>query len=426
MKARQLIEGAAFGPETLKAMSHALDEAWDSMTANMGSDPHRAERSQLNLARALLSVAENAARDVEALKTVPDARVLEDRGRQGVPMLQQLRAVQHWPLWIRLAITGVALAAAYLVQIPLERNVPGEPFLLFLLVVIGATLAFGARIGFVTVAVSTLLSILFFEPIGSFALYHASDLIGIELYAIVAGGCVLAFAKLGTALIAAANNSEALNVSERNKSMLLRELVHGVANNFTAVATLISMKSASISDTKAKSVLEEAMEQVGVMAHVHRRLRTGNQEVSLGGNTFMQGLCDDLKASMARGLPITIECKADSRSLCMDQAVSLGLIVNELVTNAIKHAFPDNRSGNICVQLEAHEDRLHLLVADDGVGFAGRNQSKPGMGHDLVRGLSRQLGGELEVDSSKRGSTFRLSIPYVRPDLPIPSPHSIH
>jgi two-component sensor histidine kinase len=316
---------------------------------------------------------------------------------------------------------------AFLFQIPLERSVPGEPFLLFLLVVIATTLAFGARVGFVSVAVSTLLSdVFFFEPIGSFALYHASDLIKLELYAIVAGGCVLAFATLGNALIAAADNSEALNLLERNKSVLLRELVHGVANNFTAVAALIGMKAASVSDTKAKAVLEEAMEQVEVMAHVHRRLRTGNQGVSLDSKTLIQELCDDLKASMARGLPIFIECKADSRSLCMDQAVSLGLIVNELVTNAIKHAFPNNRGGNIRVQLEANDDQLHLVVADDGVGFDDCIEKNPGMGQDLVRGLSRQLGGELEVKSTKSGSIFCLSIPYVRPGLPIPSTHPIH
>jgi two-component sensor histidine kinase len=106
----------------------------------------------------------------------------------------------------------------------------------------------------------------------------------------------------------------------------------------------------------------------------------------------------------------------------MDQAVSMGLIVNELVTNAIKHAFPDNRGGNIRVQFEAHEDQLHLFVADDGVGFDDCIESDPGIGQDLVRGLSRQLGGELEVKSGKSGSTFRLCIPYARPGLPIPSP----
>src|SRR5262249_18837545 len=178
--------------------------------------------------------------------------------------------------------------------------------------------------------------------------------------------------------------------------------------------------------TKAKSVLEEAVEQVGVMATVHRRLRTGNQEISLDSKAFIQELCDDLKASMARSLPITIESKADSRSLCMDQAVLLGLIVNELVTNAIKHAFPDNREGNIRVHLGAHEDQLHLLVADNGTGFGDGIQSNPGIGHDLVRGLSRQLGGELEVLSTKSGSNFRLVIPYTRPGLAASSSHAVH
>jgi K+-sensing histidine kinase KdpD len=74
--------------------------------------------------------------------------------------------------------------------------VPGEPFLLFLLVVIASTLAFGASAGIVGVAVSTLLSIPFFEPIGSFALWHATDLIKIELYAVLASCCVIAFARL--------------------------------------------------------------------------------------------------------------------------------------------------------------------------------------------------------------------------------------
>ena len=90
--------------------------------------------------------------------------------------------------------------------------------------------------------------------------------------------------------------------------------------------------------------------------------------------------------------------------------MSLGLIINELVTNATKHAFPDQRVGCIRVTFEVLNDQSCLSVEDDGVGFDERRDA--GMGEDLVRGISRQLGGDLAVRSSKTGSTFRLSIPH--------------
>jgi two-component sensor histidine kinase len=325
-------------------------------------------------------------------------------------VLKALKLTQRWPLWIRLTVTGLAVGAAYLFQIPLERNVPGEPFLLFLLVVIGTTLAFGARIGLVCAGLSTFLSIYFFEPVGTPTLTYASDLVKIELYAILAIGTVFAFAYLGTALTDASDKTEA----DRNKSILLRELTHGVANNFAAVAALIDEKSLSVSDSKAKSVLNDAIAQVRVMARVHRLLRAGRQEVSLDSKAFVQQLCDDLKASMARGRPIAIECRADSRPLCMDQAVSMGLIINELVTNATKHAFPGHRSGRIRVGFEDLEDQMQLSIEDDGAGFEGSYRN--GIGQDLVRALSRDLGGELRVKSTRSGSTFSLRFPYVQPN----------
>src|SRR6476469_5053018 len=118
-------------------------------------------------------------------------------------MLRKINAARHWPAWIRVSITGVLLGAAFLFQLPIERAVPGEPFLLLLLVVIGVTLLFGASVGFFGVGVSTLLSIPFFEPIGTLSLTHASDLLKVEVFAVVAAGCVVAFSSLSNALIAA-------------------------------------------------------------------------------------------------------------------------------------------------------------------------------------------------------------------------------
>jgi two-component system, sensor histidine kinase PdtaS len=317
-------------------------------------------------------------------------------------VLQDLRAVQCWPLWVRLALMGVALGAAYVFQIPLERDWPGEPFLLFLLVVIGTTLCFGARLGLLSVALSTFLSLYFFEPVGSPELRYASDLDKIALYGVLALGCVAGFAHLANMLI---DKSDA----DKSKSILLRELVHGVANNFAAIAALIQMKSDSIRDNTAKSVLDDAIEQVKVMARVHRRLRAGGHDVSLDSKAFIDELCGDLKASMARNRPISIECHADSHPLDIDDAVPLGLIINELVTNAIKHAFPDQRAGRIRVGFEVHDGQSHLSVEDDGIGF--NNHRNVGMGEDLVKGLAHQLGGDLRVKSSKTGSTFSLFIP---------------
>jgi two-component system, sensor histidine kinase PdtaS len=323
--------------------------------------------------------------------------------KRAVRLPRDLRDIQCWPLWVRLAVTGFALGAAFLSQIPVERDWPGEPFLLFLLVVIAVTLCFGAGVGLIGAAVSTFLSCYFFEPIGSPMVRYVSDLDKIALYGIVALVCVVGFAQLGNALI---NSSDA----DKSKSILLRELVHGVANNFAAIAALIRMKSHSVIDAKAKSVLDDALEQVKVMARVHRRLRAGDQDAILDSKVFIDELCDDLKASMGRSRAISIECKADSRPLGMDQAVTLGLIINELVTNAIKHAFPDQRPGRIRVEFAGLGDQSLLFVEDSGVGFDERRSV--GMGDDLVRGLSRQLGGEPQVKSSKTGSSFRLFIPY--------------
>jgi len=305
------------------------------------------------------------------------------------------------------------VGAACLFQLPIERHVPGEPFLLFLLVVIASTLAFGASVGFVGVALSTILSALFFEPVGSIAVWHAIDLIKIELYAVLASGSVIAFARLGNMVIAAREHADSLKRLNESKSILLRELAHGVANNFATVAAFISARSKTISDAQARSVLNEAVEQIRMMGQVHSRLRTGDRHVSLGSQDFLENLCDELKASLARGRQISVECEADDLALSTHQAISLGLIVNELVMNAIKHAFPEGRRGCIRVGLKVlRDDQLRLYVEDDGVGFTRRQRRNGGLGQDLVKSLSRELGGRLEVKTSEEGSSFQLLLPH--------------
>jgi anti-sigma regulatory factor (Ser/Thr protein kinase) len=160
-----------------------------------------------------------------------------------------------------------------------------------------------------------------------------------------------------------------------------------------------------------------------MMARLHRHLQTGGEGVSLDSERFIFELCEDLKTSMARGRPISIECHAVSCALSIAQSVPMGLIINELVTNALKHAFPGAHSGSVLVLLEkvAH-DKLVLTVEDDGVGLRG--EAPPySLGQGLVAVLAQQLGGRVEYNSLGGGSSFCVAFPYANPHSLVPPLH---
>jgi two-component sensor histidine kinase len=324
-------------------------------------------------------------------------------------MLALLKVTNTFPLWLRVAITCFALGAAYLFQIPLETEVPGEPFLLFFAILVGCTLAFGRITGFLAVVVSSLLSLHFFEPGRSIDIYHASDLIKVELYALFSVGAVVVIARLNRALIAAEQANLLLANQESQKSVLLAELAHRVANNFAALAALIRQKSNSVADPQAKSALEEALRQVNVMARIHGHLRAGNKDVSFDSRRFLEELCEDFRASVASLHSISIECAATSHLLPAVDALPLGLILNELITNAIKYAFPNGRAGTIRVSLDKFGDHLRLCVQDDGVGLRRPVQGK-GLGHSLVHALAQQLDASVEIKADgSRGTAISIT-----------------
>jgi two-component sensor histidine kinase len=282
-------------------------------------------------------------------------------------------------------------------------------------VVIAAAFAFGERLGFFAVGFTTFLAFLFFEPFGTLAIRHAGDLIKIELYAVLAGISVLTIASIGREV--AEYGGAAV---DGRGSVFLRELTHRVANNFAVVAALIRTKRSRVADAHARSVLDEAIEQVTTMARLHRHLQVADGAVSVDSQQFIGELCHDLQTFMARDRPISIEHIGMSCLLPVAQAVPIGLIVNELVTNAMKHAFPNDRPGAVRVRLDQPApNRLLLAVEDDGVGM----QDPPppsGLGRNLIHALTAQLGGRLECRSDKTGTLFSLSIAYtpLRSGLP--------
>jgi two-component system, sensor histidine kinase PdtaS len=341
-------------------------------------------------------------------------------------MLDKLSALRAWPLWLRVGVCAGALAAAYAFQIPLEREVPGEPFLLFFILVVASALAFGEPIGFLACGLSTVLSFYFFDPGDTLAIHHAADLIKIELYAVLSGLSVAGVAWLTRAIVAERRAFRSMADREKKASVLLQDMAHRVANNFAVVAALIQSRASVVAEPKAKLVLADAVEQVAMMARLHRHLLHDNGAVALDAENFLHELTSDLQNSMGKGRPVLI---ATSCVLSIEQSVPLGLIVNELVTNALKHAFPSNRSGIIRVILEKEAPgRLALTVEDDGVGFRGQHQ-KNGTGQRLVALLAKELGGSLESRSLGQGTSFRVAFPFSDLRLPVPQlqvAHSVH
>ena len=325
-------------------------------------------------------------------------------------MLPLHRAIRAWPVWVRVAAMTAAVGSAYAFQLPLGDEVPGDPFLVFLLVVVACTFAFGQRVGLCAVLLSSLLSTHFFEPGMSLRVHHAADLIRVELYALLAGLCVVVVARSGRAMTAAYEATLLSAASESKKAVLLNELAHRVANNFATVASLIRRQAASVADPDAKSALDRAVEQVNVMARIHRRLSTEQGEALIDSRRFILDLCDDLGNSMAAGRAVSIECQAVSHPLALLQAVPLGLIVNELATNSLKYAFPEDRPGFVRVRFERRGDQLVLSVTDDGVGSSVTHRGS-GMGQQLVTALGQQLGGQVDIRSSDRGTRVTVVFP---------------
>jgi len=127
--------------------------------------------------------------------------------------------------------------------------------------------------------------------------------------------------------------------------------------------------------------------------------------------TYLDDLCHDLVASVNNGVTaISLKTDIESALLPTDQAIPIGLIVNELVTNAVKYAFPPNTKGMVLVTFKREPGRLRLTVADDGKGFDPQ-RADSGLGGRLVEGFAQQLGGQLERESGSQGTTVCLILP---------------
>jgi PAS domain S-box-containing protein len=176
--------------------------------------------------------------------------------------------------------------------------------------------------------------------------------------------------------------------------MLVREMSHRIKNNLQMVSSLLSMQQCASTDPHARECLSRARERVSTIARLHNSLyRTADFE-SLDTQEYLSGLCRHIGEVMVAGRPIAFITQIESHPIGIDRAVPLGLVVNELVTNAVKHAFGEG-GGEIRVSLTREGDELVLRVKDTGKGLPC--VSGKGLGMRMVRVFADQLGGTLTI-----------------------------
>lgn len=192
----------------------------------------------------------------------------------------------------------------------------------------------------------------------------------------------------------------------REKQILLQELQHRVANSLQIIASVLMQSARAVQSEESRAHLHDAHHRVMSIATMQKQLAASRLgEVEL--RTYFSDLCDSIAASMI-GRPdrLRLSSTADDSQVAADVSVSLGLIVTELVINALKHAFPGHDArGTIEVEYRASDTGWTLSVADDGVGMPGDGSgAKPGLGTGIVQALARQLGATVSVTARNPGT----------------------
>jgi PAS domain S-box-containing protein len=207
---------------------------------------------------------------------------------------------------------------------------------------------------------------------------------------------------------------ERLRASLQEKEALLKEVHHRVKNNLQSVTSLLRLQSQYLTDPVARAAFDECQSRVGAMALVHEFLYRSENLADIDLAHYLRGLCAHLFRVYAPDpARVRLEVRVATGALDLDRAIPCGLLVTELVSNALKYAFPDGTAGRVAVELAAPPGGAYALsVSDDGVGLP------PGLdfrhtqtlGLELVCGLARQLGGTIDLDCTG-GTRFTVTFP---------------
>ena len=229
----------------------------------------------------------------------------------------------------------------------------------------------------------------------------------IALPYINAGILILASAALAELVISSRRAHDRLKALLALKTVSLTEIHHRVKNNLQIVSSLLRLQSNKFADPAVRDVFTECRDRINAMARLHEELYDERGQSHLDFAPHLRELTEMLLHShRPAGCKLTLNVSADRVPLNLDQSILLSLIANELLLNSLKHAFHGRAAGKVDAELRTTRDRVKLTILDDGNGFVApptEIEEQGGTGMELVRAMSRQLGGKFAVNRMPAG-----------------------
>jgi PAS domain S-box-containing protein len=200
---------------------------------------------------------------------------------------------------------------------------------------------------------------------------------------------------------------EKLKASLKEKEILMKEIHHRTKNNLTIISSLLNLQSRYINDKEALDVFKESQNRARSMALIHEKLYSSGDLRKIDFGEYIRSLTTELFHSYKTSSGIKLNMHIDNVDLDINTSVPLALIVNEIVTNSLKYAFPDKKKGTISVNFNRKSDELQLIVADNGIGFPNHVDFKNtnSLGMQLVNSLTEQIDGKIMLDETE-GTKF--------------------
>lgn len=328
---------------------------------------------------------------------------------------------RNQPLWLRASGAALLVLGIYALSLALGLPQHGARFLLLYPAVFACALLAGRDAGIAGTIVGSITVAVHLALHPELRVDVPVAMGSLILFLIAGVGVSLLLSELKRSLrgMEAANaqlkraHSAAVS-AEETTDLLLSELRHRVRNDLSNVIAILRLQARSLGSEEAAGHLQSAADRLQVLAKLHQALSRHGSSAVVNMKDFLHEISTHFRTTMLPLRPVALISDVEPLKLPSERALPAGLIVNELLTNAIKYAYPEDREGTISVSLKVEGGVATLAVEDDGTGFSASGEAAEagsGLGHKLVRSLTGQLRGKFYCESTGTGTRCKVIFP---------------